>query len=99
MNYIEQTLKILFENHINYQEKDFKELNSDDKNLKNNSDFLERNKISNISIITGSNGIGKTFFLESLKEELRKKGKSSLFLSFKKRFAWSRKITDFFEVL
>ena len=84
MNYIEQTLKILFENHINYQEKDFKELNSDDKNLKNNSDFLERNKISNISIITGSNGIGKTFFLESLKEELRKKGKSSLFLSLKK---------------
>ena len=55
-----------------------------DKNLKNNSDFLVRNKVSNISIITGSNGIGKTYFLKSLDKELQEKGKSSLFLSLKK---------------
>lgn len=84
MNHIEQSLKILFENHFNYQEKDFKDLTPDDKNLKNNSDFLERNKDSNISIITGSNGIGKTYFLENLEKEFQENGCQSQFIPLKK---------------
>lgn len=83
MDYIEQPLKILYENYINYQELDSKNLNSEDRNLINNSSFLNRNKKSFISIITGCNGIGKTAFLKRLECELNSTNKFAKFLSLK----------------
>ncbi|MBD8921815.1 hypothetical protein EGR52_00005, partial [bacterium] len=69
MDYIEQGIDVLFENKINYQKLD--KMSDEIKNSKINNieEFFERIKsIDGISLVIGSNGIGKTYLLEELKK-------------------------------
>lgn len=68
MDYIEQKIDVLFENKINYQKLDKVSDEFKNSKIRNMEDFFERIKsINGISLIVGSNGIGKTYLLEKLK--------------------------------
>ncbi len=69
MDYIEQKIDILFENKINYQKLDKVSDEFKNSKIRNMEEFFERIKsINGISLIVGSNGIGKTYLLEKLKK-------------------------------
>ena len=84
MDYIEQEIDVLFENKINYQKLD--KVSDEFKNSKisNMEDFFERIKsINGISLVVGSNGIGKTYLLEKLKNNFESKKISVSLIKFR----------------
>lgn len=73
MDYIEQGIDVLFENKINYQKLDKINDEIKDSKISNIEEFFERMKrVDGISLIIGSNGIGKTYLLEQLKVSFEK---------------------------
>lgn len=71
MDYIEQGIDVLIENKVDYRKIDNYDNNENEKMKINNiGEFFKRIKNKkDISIIIGSNGIGKSYLLKKLKEE------------------------------
>lgn len=84
MKYIEQGINVLYEDKIDYQKID--KLNKKDENIKINNldEFYDRNKFNNkLSIITGNNGIGKSYLLEKIREKFDSDKRNVILLKFK----------------
>lgn len=73
MDYIEQDIDVLIENKVEYWKIDNFDNNENEKmKINNTRQFYERIKDKkDISIIIGSNGIGKSYLLKKLKEEFK----------------------------
>ena len=84
MEYIEQGIDVLFENKINYQTLDQMSEEIKKSKIRNINEFFNRIKsVTGISLIIGSNGIGKTYLLEELKKQFKTNSIKINFIKFK----------------
>ena len=84
MEYIEQEIEVLFENKINYQNLDKINYKTENSKISNLDDFFERIKsVTGISLIIGSNGIGKSYLLEELNKRFNLNNIDACLIRFK----------------